>query len=162
MWYSWWISRTWHELILGHQFWDTWIKILAEICGGALLKGFDENQQSKYWKAFNLKIRGLLEKTISLIRCCSICISRKILLNLQKCCRTNQKLHHHALFHFKFPIAQIASGELLWYRVSKKWVLPKWAFADFSTNIIGISSQLAAGFPNAQFGTNSVFLRHPV
>ena len=74
-----------------------------------------------------------------------------------KCCRTNQKLHHHALFHFKFPIAQIAPGELLWYRVSKKWVLPKWAFADFSTNIIGISSQLAAGFPNAQFGKTQFF-----
>ena len=48
------------------------------------MNGFDENQQSKYWKAFNLKIRGLLEKTISLIRRCSICISRKNLLNLQK------------------------------------------------------------------------------
>ena len=47
---------------------------------------------------------------------------------------------------------KIAKCEI--YRVSQKnWVFPKWAFADFST----ISSQLAAGSPNAQFSKTQFF-----
>ena len=46
----------------------------------------------------------------------------------------------------------IPSSLMMIQGVSKNGVLPKWAFANFSTNIMSISSQLAAGSPNARFG----------
>ena len=50
-----------------------------------------------------------------------------------------------------------------YYRVSqKKLSFTELSICRFATNIVSISYQLAAGFPNAQFGKTQFFFRHPV